>query len=171
MLLCLVRPTMNLSSATPADFQKVSGFVPHVLSKKEHIQRLNHKGLVFYHALFYIKKFDPYAVETFEAPFSFPHLIEKFFKDNDALEETMERDFFNIRPDLLALDYPNAQIRFHEIEDTSSLRPAKLARYVKLFEYGDADDVDVQLFVYDRYGMHPRKIALNVLSIIIPPFA
>ena len=161
---------MNLSSASPGDFKAVSGFVPRVLSKEDHLERLSRKGLVIYHALYHIKQFDPYAVEALEAPLSFPRLVEKFFRDNDALEEGTDRDFFNVRPDLLSLDYPKAQIRFHELEDTNFLPSHKLDRYVQLYKYGDADSVDVQLFVYDRYGMNPRQISLKILSIVIPPF-
>ena len=141
-----------------------------VPEQAEYYQRLNRMGAVYYHALAMIRKGDPYAVEPIEAPETLPQLIRKFFRYNEALEDEGDIRHFNLKPDLLAIDYVENELRFHEIEDTSPLRPEKLRRYIRLFEYADADGLCIRLYVYDRYGLSRRELDLPTLSIITSGF-
>jgi len=157
---------MNLSPVDTATFKAVCHFDRKTPTREDHFKRLNEKGAIYYHALLHVKQQDPFAIERLEAPFSFPKLIKQFFKENNAYEEGTSWKAFNLLPDLLAIDYQNFQLRFHEIEDTHPLEKPKLAKYIRLFEYGDADALGVRLFVYDRYGLHQRELSLSSLSII-----
>lgn len=162
---------MNISPISDEAFFRKPRFNRAHISHDKFLDRLGSsgpsKGLVYYHALTAVKKLDPLAVEAIEIPTSVPKVLWDFFKHFGALEVDTKPNFFDIRPDLLSLDYEAKQVCFHEIEDTNPLSSFKLGRYVRIFEYADADELAVGLFIYDRYGYNQRKIDLGMLSILI----
>jgi hypothetical protein len=64
-------------------------------------------------------------------------------------------------PDLWYVDPTNRDIYIFEIEDTSPLTSLKLSKLVDFWWSMDNEGWDVHVFVFDRYGLQPRRINLQ----------
>ena len=88
---------------------------------------------------------------------------QKRKKEADEECEELWRDCLvpGFYPDLYEIDHENRMIRIFEIEDTHPLKDAKLRRLVLWwFSVDNNLEFDVELRVYDRYGMNERKLSL-----------
>jgi hypothetical protein len=65
-----------------------------------------------------------------------------------------------IRPDLYEIDEEKRLIRLFEIEDTNPLSDAKLAIIFNWWWELDCEDLELELYVSDRYGLNLRKLDL-----------
>lgn len=107
---------MNLSPVDEALFFQTCRFRRRKIDSQAFWDQLGAIGLVYYHALVAVKRFDPFAVEARETNSTSPTLLIDFLKHFGAFNEDSDRAFFNLRPDLLSINYVNTQIRFHEMK-------------------------------------------------------
>jgi hypothetical protein len=92
-------------------------------------------------------------------------------------------DFFDRRPDAWSYEawenpeYPGT-IKIYEVEDEHPITVEKLRDYTNVWFVLDSSEIDLRLFVYDRYGENERELSLseywfifekNSLPVVPPP--
>jgi hypothetical protein len=142
-------------------------------SNEDVIGDINRDGLVLTHAVEHVKMADLKAVYPRDCKESFPRLALAFYRrhaedaSDPEFDEKQFRRIFDLRPDLFSFDDADGVITLHEIEDTHPIPHDKLAKILTAFDYLDAEDLRLRLFVYDRYGLGQRELNIPLLTIMV----
>jgi len=142
---------------------------------KEVIDDINRGCLILVHAVEHVKMADPKAICPQDCKETFPKLVLSFYcrhvetESDPEFDEQEFRWIFDLRPDLFSFDDADGTIVLHEIENTHPITHEKMGKILRAYNYLDAEELCLRLFVYDRYGLNKRELNIPLLTIMVGP--
>ena len=81
--------------------------------------------------------------------------------DYPELHDCLVDGDYRFTPDAYKIIKENDSIQCYEVEDTHKISKQKLTKYIMVWFFLDCENIDLELYVVDRYGNNINKIDLE----------